>query len=137
VGAGTITLHEDSGAGTELARIPIGQTSTNYAGFALYPTPSAAIPYAVDITRAITDLAQSTDVPVLPEDFHDVLLLGAICDEYQHLNDDRYALAAREYQQRVNELKYWLSSTASDQPFGLSRQWERSSSLGSWFASGT
>jgi hypothetical protein len=137
VGAGTITLHEDSGAGTELARIPIGQTSTNYAGFALYPTPSAAITYAVDITRAITDLAQSTDVPVLPEDFHDVLLLGSLMDEYQHLSDDRYAIAAREYQQRVNELKYWLSETSTGQRGGLVRDWDRPSQLGPWYPPGT
>jgi hypothetical protein len=137
VAVGAVTLHEDSGSGTELAKIAIGQTTTDYAGFSLYMTPSAVITYYVDITRAVTDLAQSTDVPVLPEDFHDVLLLGAVMDEYQHLNDPRYSVAAMEYKQRVGELQYWLAETGTGQPFSLTRGWQKPSQLGSWYPAGT
>lgn len=135
VPAGTITLHEDSGSGTELARIPISSTTTDYVGFALWMTPASAITYNVDITRATTDLAQSTDVSVLPEDFHDVLLLGALADEYAHLSDKRYAIAMSEYSQRVKELQYWLAETATGQPGSLGRQ--RPSQLGSMYPSGS
>jgi hypothetical protein len=137
VPAGVVTLHEDSGAGTELARIAIGQTGTDYAGLSLWCTPSSVITYSVDITRAVTDLAQGTDLPVLPEDFHDVLLLGALADEYQHLDDQRYTVAASEYRERVGQMRYWLAETATGRPFGLSRGWQRPSSLGSWYPSGT
>ena len=139
VGVGTITLNEDSGAGTELGRITIGKTGTDYTGFSLWQTPSAVITYYVDITRAITDLAQSTDVPLLPEDFHDVIMLGCVMDEYQRLSDSRYGVAASEYAQRVGELQYWLAGTASGQPGSLVRG--RSvgipSQLGAYYPAGT
>src|SRR3990167_7936692 len=41
VGVGVITLHEDSGAGTELSRIAIGDMSGQFFSFLLYLTPSA------------------------------------------------------------------------------------------------
>jgi hypothetical protein len=135
--AGTITLREDSGSGTELATITIGQTSTDYWGFTLWPTPSSVITYSADIERAVTDLAQDTDVPVLPEDFHDVLLLGAVMDEYQRLNDQRWSVAEAEYTKRVEKLQYWLYETPTSQPFSLTRGYQRPSQLGSWFPSGT
>lgn len=134
VAAGTVTVLEDSGSGTELARITIGQTATDYVGFALWPTPAAVITYQVDIMRAVTDLAQSSDVPVLPEDFHDVLLLGCVMDEYQHLSDARYGVAASEYQQRVGEMQYWLSENAMGRTI---RALQRPSQLGAWYPAGT
>ncbi len=134
---GTVSFTEDSGVGNTLATIAVGKTGTDYAGFTLWPTPSGVIAYNVDIVRAVTDLAQDTDVPVLPEDFHDVLLLGGVMDEYQHLNDKRYAVAATEYQQRVGELQYWLAETAIGRPWSLSRGWQRPSQLGSWYPAGT
>lgn len=135
--AGTVTLHEDSGAGTELARITIGQTSTDYWGFSLWPTPSGVNDYSIDIVRAVVDLASDADEPVLPIDFHDVIVLGAVMDEYQHLNDKRYGTAAKEYEARVGELRYWLAETAIGQPFSLTRGWQRPSQLGSWFPAGS
>lgn len=135
--AGTVTFHEDSGAGIELARITIGQTATDYWGLTLWPTPSSVITYNVDIERAVTDFANATDEPVLPIDFHDVLVLGAVMDEYQHLNDKRYSVAAKEYEQRVGELRYWLTETAIGRPFSLTRGWQRPSQLGSWYPAGS
>lgn len=135
--AGTVTLLEDSGAGTELARITIGQTMTDYCGLAFYLTPSGVIAYQVDITRAITDFSQATDVPVLPEDFHDLMILGPLADEYQHLEDKRWSVAMSEVTRRENELKYWLAETATGRPFTLSRAWQRPSQLGSWFPAGS
>lgn len=137
VAAGTVTLTEDSGGGTTLAQITIGKTNTDYTGFSLWPTPSDAITYEVDVTRAITDLAQDTDEPLLPEDFHDVLLLGAVMDEYQHLSDNRYGVAASEYAQRVKEMQYWLHETAIGQPFSLTRGWQKPSQLGSFYPAGS
>jgi len=136
-GAGFVTLHEDSGSGTELARIPIAQTYSQYFGFKLWPTPSGVISYSVDLTRAITDLAQDTDVPVLPEDFHDILMLGAVADEYQRLKDERYSIATSEYMARVGELQYWLFETPIGKPRTLVRRWQRPSQLGSWYPAGT
>lgn len=134
---GVITLTEDSGVGTSLAVIPVGQTMLAYNGFSLYQTPSGALTYSVDITRAVTDLVNGTDMAAIPEDFADLLVLGPVADEYQHLNDDRWGAVMREYTARENDLKYWLAETAVGRPFGLGRTWQRPSQLGSWFPAGS
>ena len=143
---GTVTLHEDSGSGTELGRITIGKTNTPYFSLTLYPTPSGVNDYLIDGTRAITDFEQNTDIPLLPEDFHDLIVLGPLMDEYQHTQDARYAIARDEFQGeprlrgkggRVGELLYWLAETATGQPWNLSTGWQRPSQLGSWYPANT
>ena len=135
--AGSVTLHEDSGVGTELSRIGIGQTQTNFFGLTLWATPSGVIDYQVDLVTAITDLATDTDEPLLPVDFHDVILLGCVADEYQHLNDKRWSVAMQEYNERVGQLKYWLVETARGRPIGLTNNWQTPSMLGSWYPAGS
>lgn len=129
---GTVTLHEDASGGTELARISVGSTSTDYVAITLWPTPSvSAITYTVDAERQTPTLAQSNDTPLLPEDFHDLLLLGALMDEYQHMNDQRYAVAAGEYRERERAFRYWLARTATAGPI------QEPSRLGAWYPAGT
>lgn len=137
VGAGTITLHEDSGSGTELAQIVIGQTSTPYQQLTLWRTPSAVISYLMDVTREITDLAQDTDVPILPSDFHDVLLSYAKREECAHLNDTRFVICDKDYTTRTNQLAYWMAESGTGRRFGLGRPPQRPSQLGSWYPAGT
>ena len=79
---GTITLHEDSGAGTELSRIPIGALYQRFYRYALAPTPSAAITYTIDGIAPIADLSNDTDEPFPNPDFHDILVDGAVSDEW-------------------------------------------------------
>lgn len=133
--AGTITLHEDSGAGTELAQIQIGGTSQRYYQIALYPQPTSVITYTADVTLGVTDLAQDGDVPRLPDDFHDVLVAGALVKEYEKTDDSRLTIAFQRYRQRLGELQYWLAETASGET-QLS-QTGMGSRLGPWFSAGT
>ena len=93
VGVGIITLHEDSGAGTELARIAIGDTRAQFYTLQLYTTPSAAITYTCDVLRAIPDMSNDTDEPLIPEDFHDLLIDMAEMRELTKQDDpQRYRL---------------------------------------------
>jgi hypothetical protein len=132
---GTVTLHEDSGAGTELARIGIGQTEQRYYQIRLWPTPSAVNSYLVDETREITDFAQDTDEPLLPIDFHDLLVLGAVMDEYQHTDDTRYIVAATEYKERLGQFQYWMHESADGSTsLGTAR---RPSQLGAFYPAGS
>lgn len=108
---GTVTLHEDSGSGTELARIGIGQTSQRYCSLYLYPTPSSVVTYTADIVVGITDLAQDNDEPRLPADFHDLLVLGARVREYEKLDDARLTIASQQFESRKRDLMYWLAET--------------------------
>jgi hypothetical protein len=106
---GTVTLHEDSGSGTELARINSGKIREQRWQIALVPTPAAAITYTVDYERDIVDLSQPTDEPVLPARFHDLLATGARMREYEFKGDaDRYGVAAAEYQHRLGHLRAFL-----------------------------
>lgn len=132
---GTITLHEDSGTGTELARIGIGQTSQRYCYLYLYPTPSSAITYTADVVQGITDLAQDTEEPRLPQDFHDLLVHGAMLREYEKTDDGRYTNAVQRFEQRKRDLMYWLAETAQS-PMRLPAGYGRSR-LGPWYPAGT
>lgn len=131
-GAGTITLHEDSGTGTELARLAIGQTSQRYVLLNLYPTPSEAITYSADVVLGVTDLAQNTDEPRLPLDFHDLLVAGAMVREYEKTEDNRLPVSMARYEDRKRDLLYWLHTTGSNDVRlpGKSR-------LGPWYPAGS
>lgn len=132
---GTVTLHEDSGAGTELAKIPIGSTYARYFGIQLYPTPSAES-YHVDYTRNIPDLANSTDEPLLPLDFHWLLAVGAEADEWRRLNDRRATAALAELSQGMKDLRNWVLNSPMYQPDPLN-DGPSYSRLGPWYPAGT
>lgn len=133
---GTVTLHEDASGGTELARIAPGQTAQKYYALVLYPTPSGAITYTADVTRGVTDFAQDTDEPLLPHDFHDLLVIGAMAREYEKTDDSRLSVAMARYQDRRRDLLFWLAETASGTNT-LSTSGERRSRLGPYFPSGS
>jgi len=132
---GTVTLHEDSGSGTELARIGIGQTSQRYCALYFYPTPSSVVTYTADIVVGITDLAQDNEEPRLPADFHDLLVLGARVREYEKLDDARLTIASQQFESRKRDLMYWLAETGHSDlttRMGMGR-----SRLGPWYPAGS
>lgn len=133
---GTVTLHEDSGAGTELARIPIGGTFARYQTVQLWPTPTGEV-YVIDYTRKIPDLVNANDEPLLPEDFHSsVLATWAEADEWRHLNDKREqaALDAVGYAQK--NLRNWVLNPPGYLPTPGDYA-PRFSRLGPWYPAGT
>jgi hypothetical protein len=106
---GTVTLREDSGTGTTLATLAIGQTYARYHRIALAPTPSAVITYSVECERLVTDMAQDTDEPVLPPQFHRLLAIGARAKEYEKQNQiQRWQVARGEFQEELKKLKFWI-----------------------------
>lgn len=131
---GTVTVHEDSGSGTELARITLGATAPRYYTILLYPTPSAAVTYYVDADFEIADMSVAGDVPYLPPDFHFLLSVGARLDEYEKTDDPkRRAIAEREYREGVSRLKWFLyEHQSADGPPPAGR-----SNLGAYFPAGT
>lgn len=111
---GLITLHEDSGVGTELAQITIGRTRPYYFVIELWPTPSGVVSYTFDYTRQIVDLVNDTDEPYLPEDYHDLIAIGARIDEYEKMDDSRVGTAKREYAEKYQSLQFFLHGRASE-----------------------
>jgi hypothetical protein len=133
VGAGAVTLHEDSGIGTQLAYIPIGYASPpQAASVTLWRTPSAVATYRVDGQRVNSNLDHATDVPILPVDFHDLLVYGAMAREYEHMHDERAGVAHGRFDKRLREFKYYLAETAT----GDGGMFEKPSRLGAWFGTG-
>ena len=130
---GTITVHEDSGSGTELARITIGATAPRYQSILLYLTPSSVVTYSADADFEIADMSVAGDVPYLPPDFHYLLVFGAMLDELMKSDDPRrYDRVDREYREGVNKLKWFLASSQS-----LDGPSPNRSNLGAWYPAGT
>ena len=129
---GTVTLHEDAEGGTELARIPIGQTNARYLRIAMWPTPASAVTYTLDYLRQVQDLENPNDESVLPQDFHWVLVAGAKMLEYEKTDDRRYPAARDEYYKGLRDMRWFVVQQADgagpvDQP----------SQLGAWYPAGS
>jgi len=103
---GTVTLHQTSGVGTELARIPIGQSFARYLSISLWPTPTSALTYHIDYVRVVPDLVNTNDQPMLPEDFHWMLVEGALVIEWTQKDDARRIDAERAWTKAKSQLAY-------------------------------
>jgi len=134
---GTITLREDSAAGTILGQIYPGLAYAKYRRLALVPTPSTAVTYTVDYEREVTDMINATDEPLLPARFHRLLMTGARMKEYETTDNTRYAQVAREWAQGLSALKFWLHEQAAGSPNlrGGGGFHESPSRLGGWYPS--
>lgn len=111
---GSVTLHEDSGSGTELAQISIGRYRSYYFVILLWPTPAEAQTYSFDYQRMILDMVQDTDEPFLPDDYHDLLSIGGRMDEYEKMDDTRFGTARSEYAKREKSLQYFIHGRPSE-----------------------
>lgn len=135
---GTVTLHEDSGSGTELARITIGQKRPRYYGFYLWPTPSGVIDYLVDYRRELLDLVNAADEPPFPVDYHAMLVAYAVSREYEIKGDTQRVLLARQrFDQALNRMKYETQTNASELPVSNHRRLIGHSRLGGMFPADT
>ena len=127
-----ITVYDASADGNTVATIPIGKLYPQYYCVQLYPTPDAAITYYVDGAQRLVVMDDTLDTPVLPEEFHDLVLYGALVLEYEKQDDPRVALADRLYREGLTALKYAI---ASEGTFGSGAQ-ARYSRLGAWTPAG-
>lgn len=133
VGVGTITLHEDSGVGTELARIPIGQTFARYQQIALWPTPASAIDYSIDAERDTPDMSNTTDEPLFPSRFHRLLVDYALWKEHEKTDDTRAVAAERRWRNGVSQFRYFVTCPPDALPVMGSQDRPGGSRLGAWY----
>lgn len=80
--AGNVTLHQTSGTGTELSRIPPGRSSARYTMVHLSGTPSTALTYYCDVELHVEDMSNINDESILHEDYHWLLACGALRRNY-------------------------------------------------------
>jgi hypothetical protein len=77
----------------------------------LLPVPDDAYAIKIDGLVAGTDLS-GVDVPAFPEDFHDILVFGALADEMDHLGrPDEAAKAEAKMNRRTGELRYFIAKS--------------------------
>lgn len=108
VGAGSISLYDAAAAGNELARIPIGLTFSRYLAVEWWPIQTADVTDYADITRAVFDLVKGTDEPLIPVDFHDMILDGVLSMEWTVTDDARLGVAKANYQKQLDDLTNWV-----------------------------
>jgi hypothetical protein len=120
--------------GTPTHFVDAGYNSSRQPQVYLWPTPSSAITYTCDVLNALTDLSLDADVPLLPEDFHDILVLAGLIEEYRRLDDPRAGFVVADLSQREKHLIYWLAETASGSTDVFT---DRPSQLGAWFEAGS
>lgn len=129
----------DSEQGTPTFWIWEGGSGTTAPTFDLYlyQTPSEAITYTCDATMVLRSLVTDSDVPILPADFHDLLFLGALVDEYRHQDDSRASFVAAQMKEREAQFKYWMHETAAGSMPLSENGTAQPSRLGPWFPAGS
>lgn len=102
----------------------------------LKPKPSANGTLTLDYEARIVDLDEDVDEPLIPEDFHYLLSLGARLNEYEKLEDlQRLRIAQEEMASGIRRMKYWLAV----RPRTVFRAGVSAggSQLGPWFPAGS
>jgi hypothetical protein len=128
VAVGIVSIFDAAVAGNTLAQIPIGATSPQYFVIQLVPTPSAVITYYVDGTLRGLEMDDDNEVPLLPEEFHDILADYARAREYEKMGDQRLAGALQMFNEGMNRLRYYVSCLPAPAPTlggGSNRQYSR------------
>lgn len=133
VAAGVVSIFDASSSGNTLAQISIGAKTVQYLGVQLYPTPTSAVTYYVDGPVRLPELDDTTDVPLLPEEFHDMLVDGVLIREYQVKDDgNRLAATTALFTRKMSQLKYATAAPPSDIPV-MGGQQVRTSRLGGMY----
>ena len=132
VPVGEVTLHEDTGAGTELAKIGIDKTRARYTMLEIYPTPSSAVTLHADVDIFITNLVNGTDESVIPDEYCEVIVHGIRKREYQKREKEDLARAANADRQPWIRLLHHHAHRK-----GTSGQSGRRSQLGGYYPAGT
>lgn len=113
---GVVSFYDAAVAGNELARISIGQTAAAYQAVQLWPTPTGAITYSVDCKRVLEDMAQATDRPLLPAEFHWLLVEATCYEEWLRKDDSRTSNAKKALDDGINDLRNWSTNGPDYRP---------------------
>jgi hypothetical protein len=117
---GTVTFHQSTGVGTELARITIGRQIARYTRIQLYGTPTQALTYYADVDRHIDDFVNGGDEPYLPEDYHWLIPVGIRMKEYRKREKwEAVTLEKALWRDGVSSLKAFCRSVTDGGGSGL------------------
>jgi hypothetical protein len=119
-----------------MATIGAGHRFARYLAIQLWPTPGSVITYHVDYVRVIPELIIASDEPLLPEDFHWMLVEGALLKEWTKKDDTRRQDAKAEFEEGLKGLRSWVNSN-QDTVASLRRVPLRFSQLGPSYPAGS
>lgn len=135
VAAGEITLLEDSGSGTELARIGIGRTRTRHCVLEFFPMTSAIVTLYADIQWAIEDMVNATDEPLIPDDYMEAVINLVRAREFDKREKWQMAdRARRDAVPHLSRLKKYVHSRRGQSQLGRPPRW---SQLGPYYPVGS
>jgi len=136
-GNAPVTLYQDAALLLPLASIDPPRTQVQYQIFQLYPTPSSAQDYYMDLLMRVPEVVSPVEEPILPLDFHEILIPMALLREMSKADDpERFAQYRLEAEQGLRELDTFLTAHPDlDVKWGGPEQ--QYSHLGPWFPSGS
>lgn len=137
--AGTVSLHQTSGVGTELSRIVKGRAYPRYTVVHLSGTPSAVYTYYVDVDIHVEEMVNTTDEPILPEDFHWLLETGALKREFtRRKNTEGFGTEQAAWKTGLGDLSEYIRTRPGVSNAGQrSGSRPRGSQLGPMFPAGS
>lgn len=123
-------------AGAELLSvIPPGRSLPRYSQIQLFPVPTGLSTYYADVELHIEDLATDSDEPLIPEDFHEILIEGALMREFEGQEENPlYDRAKIRYREVWVELCQHAARSADQDAEMISTRW---SQLGPYFPAGS
>lgn len=85
---------------------PMGYDTNKNWQVTLYPIPSEVINIQLRYLQAITALALSTDIPLIPAKFHDAIVFGALyLYGHPYIDDTRVAIAQTRFMEMMKVMK--------------------------------
>jgi hypothetical protein len=81
-------------------------------GLVLFPKPDAIYSLSIDGLLLGSDMAANEDVPGMPEDFHDILVTGALADELANNDAEGAERMEKRFELRKRELRYFIAKSA-------------------------
>jgi hypothetical protein len=128
VGVGTISLYDAAAAGNVLATIPIGLTSSTYQIIRLWPTAVAAENYLIDGQAKVTPLTADTDVPFLPDSFHDLLVTyGEMREAKRLVNTNTFAISLQEWTDALKKMRSQVEFPSDYRPVAGAMSYDKRS----------
>jgi hypothetical protein len=86
----------------------VGRDTSSTANWqiSLFPTPVSTLNLQVKYYKRVTELSDAADVPVMPPNFHDVLVYGALyLFGHPFIDDDRFTMASTRFKEKLAEMK--------------------------------
>lgn len=130
---GEVTLLQGTG-GTEVARIGIGRTRAKYTMLELFPGTSEAITLYADCKLDITELVNATDEPLVPDDYCEAIMWGAVKRE-AYKREKGMVDPESERMKIINRYKHEIAKKSGNA--STDRNDAGFSQLGPWFPRGT